>query len=746
MATATGCVKKPLANDACSGPDLGGCVIDDVDIVGAAAIDPDDIKERIATAETARVLGGVLEGVPLLGVWDTLTVEYELFDRFVLERDLARIERFYRARGFYEAHVRAGRVIKLPKKRVRVEIVVEEGPPVDKTLVELRWTESPEQAGPGFSAKPKNVLWVRVEVQNLKNELERRPRFDEDELEDVKRRARKLLASRGFAHGKVDAKVDVDLETHTAKVSLAVDFGLYCHFGPIKIVGLGDIPEDKVREAIAIEPGEDYSSAELESAEFALVDLGVFGAISIEPQLADEKSDVVPVVFELQPAALRAVKLGLGSEFSGDRSDVHGIAGWENKNFLGGLRRLSIQVRPGLAFYPTTITDPTSFKELIPELKARADLTQPGFLESRTKGIVAGSFSLFQYRKPPDEPCIAKAESVGAEENIVGYRELAGRLGVERPFWDGRHTLGLSANVQLDTPFSYTHDAPPTGFNSVLIPFLDLNAIVDLRKNANNKPDKINPSKGFYANADVQYADLGDAKDVRFQPDLRAYVPISKKVTLAARLTTGFLFPRNYGATLTQDRPSAPTPPPDGATPEQIADYQRAAAAYERDSAVYENGLARDLQLLSFRGFFSGGASSNRGYGYHGVGPHSPVNSLFQSVEDISCNVPTGGLGLWEASLEVRFPIIGSLRGSIFLDGSDVTRTLAQMRLTRPHLSAGLGLRYDTPVGPLRVDVGYRLPCAQELGTCRERLPDEGDPGNVFGLPIAVSVAIGEAF
>src|SRR5688572_26935355 len=55
--------------------------------------------------------------------------DYELFDRYVLERDLQRIERYYRSRGFYRSHVRAGRVSASGQRKVSVEIVVEEGPP-----------------------------------------------------------------------------------------------------------------------------------------------------------------------------------------------------------------------------------------------------------------------------------------------------------------------------------------------------------------------------------------------------------------------------------------------------------------------------------------------------------------------------------------------------------------------------------------------------------------------------------------
>jgi hypothetical protein len=59
----------------------------------------------------------------------------------------------------------------------------------------------------------------------------------------------------------------------------------------------------------------------------------------------------------------------------------------------------------------------------------------------------------------------------------------------------------------------------------------------------------------------------------------------------------------------------------------------------------------------------------------------------------------------------------------------------------RPHLSTGMGLRYATPIGPVRLDVGYRVP-----GMQAPDLPDEGNPKTIFGAPIAISLGIGEAF
>ena len=166
----------------------------------------------------------------------------------------------------------------------------------------------------------------------------------------------------------------------------------------------------------------------------------------------------------------------------------------------------------------------------------------------------------------------------------------------------------------------------------------------------------------------------------------------------------------------------------------------------------------RDVQLLFLRGFFSGGTGSNRGYGPREIGPHGvvPFYNPGQTVavtelacepgnpdyDPASCDLPLGGLTLWEASVELRYDVSGPFSTAVFADASDVSPETADFRFDRPHLSAGLGLRYATPVGPIRADGGYRIPGLQAPESADEIV----EPTTIFGLPIALSFGIGESF
>src|SRR5690606_23503643 len=93
-------------------------VVDSVDVEGNSELSEGDVTEKLATQPSPRFLG-LMQGV----VYD-----YQVFDRYVLQRDLERVERFYQARGYYRARARAGRINYTGEKHVEVTIVVDEGP------------------------------------------------------------------------------------------------------------------------------------------------------------------------------------------------------------------------------------------------------------------------------------------------------------------------------------------------------------------------------------------------------------------------------------------------------------------------------------------------------------------------------------------------------------------------------------------------------------------------------------------
>ena len=92
---------------------------------------------------------------------------------------------------------------------------------------------------------------------------------------------------------------------------------------------------------------------------------------------------------------------------------------------------------------------------------------------------------------------------------------------------------------------------------------------------------------------------------------------------------------------------------------------------------------------------------------------------------------------------ELRFQITKDLSIATFCDASDVSRRTFDIRVSYLHLSCGPGVRYDTPVGPIRADIGVRIPGAQVPGG---KSNEEHVPVPLLGLPVALAVGIGEAY
>jgi outer membrane protein assembly complex protein YaeT len=165
--------------------------------------------------------------------------------------------------------------------------------------------------------------------------------------------------------------------------------------------------------------------------------------------------------------------------------------------------------------------------------------------------------------------------------------------------------------------------------------------------------DLLNPKKGFRLIENIEWASSGFGSEVDFIKltlEGRGYLPLEKYGVLAARLKWG---------------------------------------------GIHQLENTSDIPI--FKRFFSGGSESVRGYPYQRLG-----------LLDDEGN-PEGGLSLVEGSVEYRFPIREPFEGVTFVDFGNVFENSFDLALDDLRYTAGVGLRYLTPVGPIRFDVGYQL-------------------------------------
>ncbi len=127
--------------------------------------------------------------------------------------------------------------------------------------------------------------------------------------------------------------------------------------------------------------------------------------------------------------------------------------------------------------------------------------------------------------------------------------------------------------------------------------------------------------------------------------------------------------------------------------------------------------------------YFAGGDSTVRGFGQDELG-YVQLDENGNDVGTLEHGTlqPLGGEGLLIVNNELRKGIFGGLSGALFVDAGNVYPRPTQLLSVRPRFTAGIGLRYDTPVGPVRLEYGHKL----------DR--EEGEPGGELFL------SLGQAF
>jgi outer membrane protein insertion porin family len=175
--------------------------------------------------------------------------------------------------------------------------------------------------------------------------------------------------------------------------------------------------------------------------------------------------------------------------------------------------------------------------------------------------------------------------------------------------------------------------------------------------------------------------------------DVRRYTQISRSTTLAARVNTGKIF-------------------------------------YEENRNLPSNIL-----------FFTGGTNSVRGWSRQSLGPSRPT---FTDSGEFNTYVPTGGRAIFNFNLELRQQLTGiipNLGLAAFIDGGQVWDDIENLGDRPIQFGAGGGIRYQSPIGPVRVDVGYKVnPTDEDLNIFN---------GEDFGSRwsrIGIHFSIGQAF
>ena len=680
--------------------DERGPEVKNVKLDGVKSVDKEDLRKSIATDESG-CRSWLVKPICLFTKSSSVYKRYNL-DREELKRDVVRIRVFYYQRGWREAKVDTAVVAK--KGGVEVRFRVTEGPPtlVTRTAVDY----------------PGDVLDER---QVKKHVLLRRNRpLDLLKLDSSLVRLRAALWDKGYADANVVAEsIAVSPGTRTAAVRIRIDPRPRTTVGSVRITGNQDVSQRTIRSSLFFTEGDLFRRDLLVRSQRQLYLTNMFrrAQIAVEPS----EDSVKQVEVRVQEAPLHEVETRVGFntiEF------VQSDARYSEYNWFGRGRQLTLSGAVG-NIGAQQLNGVFPFRDVLrgfdgdldeflrPTWHASAEVNQPAFFFSPKN---SGGVGVFAHRR--SAPGIYIDRGYGASASFTRDMAVRAPLSATYRFEITRVeagdvyfcvNFGVCENEAIDA-LRARQRLSPVGLNFTL----------------DRSSDPLSPRHGYIARLDAEHASAFTASDFRYNraaAEGAVYRPIGRRGALAARLKLGWV--RSLAST------------------EQALDVAG----------------AEDV-LHPRKRFYAGGARSVRGYGENQLGPRvltisdqrlrgqtdtaQPDGSIVTTYEhcDIAIPIeqcdpnanglldryflprPVGGNSLLEASVELRVPLFWKLTGAVFVDGGMVGEgalgALGKLAGATGAVTPGFGVRYRSPVGPIRVDIGINPRIREELTVITE--------------------------
>jgi outer membrane protein insertion porin family len=519
-----------------------------------------------------------------------------------------------------------------------------------------------------------------------------------------------LLRDELWERGHAAASIVLDTgevsdASNSGPVSITITPGPLVHVSGVEVIGNERVSTETILRLLTFKEGDLFKRSTILGSQQNLYLSGLFTELDVEtPVVADSFRLVRIAVIE---ADLNRLELAAGVT----TADVGQLdADFSRYNFFGSARRLSLRSTvsnllagslngQGLFYDVTDGADGNARDEFLkPNWSLSASVTQPWFFSIHNQlGI-----SVFANRRTV--PGIVVERGHGA--TIALTRDIGRRT---------NSTLGYTYEVSRvsasDVYFCVSFGVCLTPLISVLADGNILSPIASVTQiDVTNDP--FTPDRGYRARIDLEHASRLTASDFRYsRAELTGstYHGLSRTSVLAFRARVGW-----------------------------VGGGKGTNAAL----GVPETGGERIIHPR--KRFYSGGSQSVRGFGERQLGPRvltvSPA-SLTDTVlanpcttaqlQDGSCDPniaglgagafqpqPLGGTAVAEFSVEYRFPLwqVHGISGALFVDGAVIgTNQLSDLLGATGSVTPGFGIRMDTPVGPVRLDLGVRPTLVENL-------------------------------
>ncbi|MGH8620945.1 MAG: outer membrane protein assembly factor BamA [Burkholderiales bacterium] len=616
--------------------------------------------------------------------------EGRILDRGLLERAEQELKRQYVSRGYYAVGV-STTVTPLERNRVALNFNVEEGQVAKIRQISILGAKA-------FSESELRGLFV-LRTPGLLTWLSKHDQYSREKLSADLETLRSYYLDRGYIEFSIDStQVSITPDKQDIYITISITEGSQYTVSSVRVAGELLIPEEEVRKLIQVKPGEGFSRARVtESTKLIGERLGndgyAFANVNAVPTLDKEKREVA-FTFLIDPGRRVYVRRINVSGNSRTRDEV--------------IRREARQLEGG--WYSAQKV--TKSKQRIDRL---GYFTEVGVETPAVPGSTDQVDVNFSVVEKPTGLLLLGA-GFGSDEGLV----ISASIAQQNIFGSGRY-VSLNLNTsKVNTVYSLSYTNPYFTVDGV--------------------------SQGFdiyYRDLDPSARDLGQYQTKTVGGQMRFGVPISELDTIHYGIgyddTTITTFsdspqryldyvavfgPKNSNAFLTagwaREGRDSHIYPTKGSyhranseigTPAGDLEYYKLYYQYQRYfpltrfTSLMVNGELgygdgyNDKPLPFFKNFYVGGVSSVRGFKSFTIGP-----------KDVNGD-PTGGPRKVQANTELLFPFPGlqndrSVRLSAFVDSGVVGDTI-DFSLLR--VSTGLALLWVSPIGPLKISIGYPI-------------------------------------
>ena len=601
-----------------------------------------------------------------------------------LQRDVVRLRQAFQEAGYLHTYIDYGTsTLDTSTNTISIQFHITQGPPVIIQDVGF-YSDSGYLAASLDSAL--RAEWIDFRDQTSFDVGDVFTYFEMVQIED---KVLNWFKNRGYAFASLETSFTVDSTYNAADINFQMGTGPKAHIAGIQIVGAPSVNRQILLRMLPFRTGDVFSQQDLIEAQRVLFALGLFSVVQVEA-VPHTHAASVEVHVNLERARPRHISAETGYH---QRQGLIGEGRWTHRNFLNGARTLTLtaQIQTGLLA--------TAGIRSVTGRSARAGiaLTQPYLGMRELRGILE---PFIQYERDP---------LAGESSKVFDFNRR--EYGVTTTLIYGlRQNRVLSLRYSLSRTTTFTDNLAGDAYDK---------SVLWLGGTLGWTDNFLRPTRGVIVQPRIEQGGrieswLGarpfGVNYFKMQIQVATFLPMSANIQLSGRFKAGRVWPETIGHRILYSAEGVHT-----------VDTQFLQPVEDR------------FDLLRY---YIGGADDVRGWSTGLAGPKA-IRTEDTAVEERNpVYEPIGGLARLAASVEAQFRLSGPWYAAVFADAGAVSsarvdncrdeffedparthhisvqcgfRDTGRILLRQFKVGTGLGIRYDTPIGFIRLDLATKV-------------------------------------